>query len=165
MAGNEDAILAQFPGPVTLYPSRRKWLLLLLTTAAFTAAGVDMVVTAQPQGWAVLIFFGVGIVVSALMLLPGAAGLTLDRDGFTTTSLFRANRSLWQNVTGFQAISVPFSPKAMVGFDDVMAKGKALAELSTAMAGRSGALPDTYGLAVEELVRVMAQWRERATRA
>ena len=99
------------------------------------------------------------------MLMPGAGGLTLDRDGFTITSLFRANRSRWQNVTGFQAISIPFSPKAMVGFDDVTAKGKALAEVNTAMAGRSGALPDTYGFAVEELVRLMAQWRERATAA
>ncbi len=162
MANEGDAILAQFPGPVTLYPSRRKWLLLLLTAAAFTAAGVDMVVTAHPHGWAVLIFFGAGMIVSTVMLLPGAAQLTLDRDGFTAVSLFRASRSRWQNVTGFQAISIPYSAKAMVGFDDVTAKGKALAELSTAMAGRSGALPDNYGISVEELVRLMAQWRERA---
>jgi hypothetical protein len=162
MANEADAILARFPGPVTLKPSRRKWLLLLLTAAAFTAAGVDMVVTAQPHGWAVLIFFGAGTIVSVVMLLPGAGGLTLDRDGFTIISLFRANRSRWQNVTGFQAISVPFSSKAMVGFDDVTAKGNALAAVSTAMAGRGAALPDTYGLAVEELVRLMTQWRERA---
>ena len=165
MASKEEAILAQFPGPVKLYPSRRKWLLLLLFSAVLTAGGVHMVATAEPRGWAVLIFFGVGTIVSAVMLMPGAGGLTLDRDGFTITSLFRANRSRWQNVTGFQAISVPFSPKAMVGFDDITAKGKALAEVNTAMAGRSGALPDTYGFAVEELVRLMAQWRERATAA
>ena len=66
-----------------------------------------MVATAEPRGWAVLIFFGVGTIVSTVMLMPGAGGLTLDRDGFTTTSLFRANRSRWQNVTGFQAISIP----------------------------------------------------------
>ena len=162
MANEGDAILARFPGPVTLYPSRRKWLLLLLFAAALTAGGVHMVATAEPRGWAVLVFFAVGTIISAVMLMPGAAGLTLDRDGFTIMSLFRANRSRWQDVSGFQAITIPFSRRAMVGFDDVTAKGKALAELSTAIAGRSGALPDTYGLAVEELVRLMAQWRERA---
>ena len=160
MANEADAILARFPGPVTLYPSRRKWLLLLLFSAVLAAEGVHMVATAEPHGWAVLIFFGVGTIVSAVMLVPGAAGLTLDRDGFTLISLFRANRSRWQDVSGFQAITI--SPKTMVGFDDATAKGKALAELSTAIAGRSGALPDTYGLAVEELVRLMVQWRERA---
>ena len=65
MASKGDAILAQFPGPVKLYPSRRKWLLLLLFSAVLTAGGVHMVATAEPRGWAVLIFFGVGTIISA----------------------------------------------------------------------------------------------------
>ena len=162
MANEGDAILARFPGPVTLSASRRKWLLLLLFAAAMTAGGAFMVATAEPWGWAVLAFFAVGTIISVVTLMPGASGLTLDRDGFTITSLFRAHRSRWQDVTGFQAITIPFSGRATVGFDDVTAEGKALAAVSTAMAGRSGALPDTYGLAVEELVRLLAQWRERA---
>ena len=160
-----DLILARFPGPVTLNPSRKKWLLLLLAGCLFTLSGIWMVSEANPEGWGVLIFFGAGTVVSVVALLPGAGGLTLDRDGFTATSLFRRNRSRWQDVSGFEPIAIPFARQKMVGFDDAKATAKTLASLNTALVGHGGALPDTYGLPVEDLARLMAQWRERAIRA
>ena len=35
-----NEILARFPGPVTLYPSRRKWLLLMAGCLLFAVGGI-----------------------------------------------------------------------------------------------------------------------------
>ncbi len=45
MASRPDTseILSRFPGPVTLYPSRKKWLLVCAGGALFAIGGVWMV--------------------------------------------------------------------------------------------------------------------------
>ncbi len=157
-----DAILSRFPGPVTLYPSRKKWLLVLVGSAVFTAAGFGMVAESAPNGWYGVVFFGGCLVVSAIMLLPRAGGLVLDRDGFQVTNLFRSYRLRWHDVTGFAPISIPYSGQRMVGFDIVAAASLPIAAMTTAVTGRMGGLPDTYGFSVDELAQLMTQWQERA---
>jgi len=157
-----EAILQTIPGPLTLYPSRRKWILMLLGCGVFDAIGIEMVADAAPWGWFGLIFFGLCTIIAAVMLLPGAASLELDRDGFQATTLFRRHRTRWQDVTGFEPVSIPPSMQKMVAYDDVNAAGRPLANLSVAIAGRNSALPDTYGLSAAGLARVMTQWREQA---
>jgi hypothetical protein len=51
------SILTRFPGPVTLYPSPRKWLLMLAGTVLFTAGGIEMIREDVAGGWFVVIFF------------------------------------------------------------------------------------------------------------
>jgi hypothetical protein len=157
-----DPILARFPGPVALSPSRKKWLLMLLISTVFTAGGIWMVAVAAPRGWLVLIFFAVCFAVSALMLLPGAGGLVLDGDGFQVTSLFRSHRSRWRYVSRFEPILV--SRQRMVGFDDATAS-RAISALNTAIAGHNAALPDTYGFYVDDLAELLQRWRDRANAA
>jgi len=161
-AAKADQILARFPGPVTLYPSRKKWLVILLGCALFTAAGVWMVATDAPNGWLVVLFFGAGSAVAATLLLPGAAQLTLDADGFQVTSLFRRFRSRWQDVSAFEVVSVPPANLKLVGYNDIVAKRRMLGALNRTIAGRNAALPDNYGLAVNDLAQLMSFWRERA---
>ena len=161
-ADKSDAILPVFPGPLTLYPSRRKWLLVLLGCGVFDAGGFGMVAQAAPWGWYVLIVFALGTVIAAVALLPGAASLKLDREGFETTSLFRRRRTRWQDATGFEPASIPPSMLKMVVYDDINAAGRAVAGLSVAIAGRNAGLPDTYGLSAADLARLMTRWRERA---
>jgi len=157
-----DLILARFPGPVTLYPSRKKWLLVLLGCALFTAAGIGMIAQAARGGWFAAIFFALGSLVAAIMLLPGAGALALDADGFQATSLFRRHRTRWQDVTGFESVRIPPSMQKMVLFDDINMTGRTIARLSVAIAGHNGGLPDTYGLTADDLARLMTQWRLRA---
>jgi len=156
-----DTILQRFPGPVTLHPSRGKWLLIFVVCALFGTIGVGMIVDAAPMGWFVLIVFASGVVIAAVMLVPGAGSLKLDRDGFVVTSLFRRHAWRWNDVSDFvpEAIA-PAMRKVM--YDDVNAAGRTAAKLSVAIAGRNSGLPDTYGLAAAELAHVMTQWRERA---
>ena len=157
-----DAILAKFPGPATLAASRRKWVLMLIGCGAFTAGGIWMVLSSASRGWLVVIFFGVCAIVSAVMLLPGAGMLRLDRDGFEATSVFRRHRSRWRDATDFESARIPPSMIALVVYNDANLSGKSIAKLNTLIAGRNAGLPDTYGLSAADLADLMTEWRERA---
>ena len=157
-----DAILSRFPGPVTLYPSRKKWLFVLLTGGVLTFGGYLMISDGESSGWFVLVFFAAVAIVAVMMLLPGAGGLTLDRNGFRGTSLFRSFSSRWQDVRDFEPVSIPPSLQTLVGYDDLNLAEKKIAKLSVAIAGHNAALPDTYGLSADDLARLMMLWQDRA---
>ena len=157
-----DAILVRFPGPVTLYPSRRKWLLVFAGCALFAVGGFWMIKDGDPWGWLVLIFFGLGVLVAAVAMLPGAGALTLDAEGFEAANLFRRHRTRWQDTTGFQAARIPPAQQKLVIYDDVTQSTKTVAQINVGIVGRNAALPDTYGLSAAHLAQLMAQWRERA---
>jgi hypothetical protein len=157
-----DGILLRFPGPVMLYPSRRKWTLVLVASSLFTIAGIWMVASKAPWGWLVLIFFLCGAVVAAMALLPGAGALTLDDRGFEVKNLFRRQRISWQSATSFEARAIPPSATRMVIFDYIDAKDRAISKLATIIAGRNGALPDTYGFSADDLASLMTRWRDKA---
>jgi hypothetical protein len=157
-------LLARYPGPVMLYPSRKKWLTVFLGGAAFTAGGVMMVRSGEPLGWFVLGFFALVAVIAAAALLPGAGKLTLDRDGFEATTLFRRHRARWADTDGFDSAVVPPSHQALVVYDDRTLPSGGLAGINTSITGRNSALGDTYGFAAADLAALMAAWRERAVR-
>ena len=157
-----DAFVSRFPGPVTLYPSRTKWLLVLATCALFAVGGFWMIRSGEPWGWFVLIFFGLGVVVAAAAMLPGAGALTLDAAGFEVISLFGRHRARWQDAADFKAVRVPPAHQRLVAYDDATQGAKSLAKFNVGLVGRNAALPDTYGLAPDTLAQLMAQWRERA---
>ena len=154
-------ILLRFPGPVTLHPSRTKWLLVLAGGALFAVGGGLMIADGKGTGWFVLIFFALVALAGAVALLPGAGGLTLDREGFAVTNLFRTYRARWQDTTGFTAVRIPPAHQKMVMYDDAKQSGRSLAQLNVAIAGRGAALPDTYGFSADDLAQLMAQWRDR----
>jgi hypothetical protein len=165
-----EAILQRFPGPVTLNASRKKWGLMLLVAIGFVGGGVYVLFFDHSERapgsflrivfWVGLVFFGLAIPLAGVLLLrPNASRIVLDRNGFETTQLFRSRRTLWNDAIGFQVFSLRGNP--MVVFDDAKQKGRNLALLNTSLAGRNSGVPDTYGLAAEDLVRLMNQWRER----
>src|SRR5690348_4499396 len=100
-------LLSRFPGPLTLHPSRKKWLLVLAGCALFAIGGYWMVRSNEGMGWLVLIFFGLGALIAVVVMLPGAGALTLDRDGFETRSLFRRSRARWSDVSRFEVARIP----------------------------------------------------------
>jgi hypothetical protein len=155
-------ILARFPGPLTLYPSRKKWLLVLAGSALFAVGGFWMIKTGDARGWLVLIFFGLAAAVAAVAMLPGAGALTLDAQGFEATNLFRRHRTRWQDTTGFQAARIPPARQMWVVYDDITQNKKSIAKFNIGIVGRNAALPDTYGLSADDLAQLMAQWRGRA---
>ncbi len=164
MATHTDAaeILSRFPGPVTLYPSRKKWLLVFAGGALFATGGAWMIQSGDRMGWFVLMFFALVALAAAAAMLPGAGAFTLDHDGFEVTSLFRRHRSRWQDTAGFVAARIPPARQNFVVYDDVKQNTKNVAKINVAIIGRNSALPDTYGLSAENLAHLMARWHERA---
>jgi hypothetical protein len=156
------AILDRFPGPVTLYPSRRKWLLVMAGGAVFAIGGAWMIRGGDPTGWFVLIFFAAVALVAAVAMLPGAGALTLDREGFEITNLFRRHRTRWQDASGFTATQIPPARQLFVVYDDARASTHRVAKVNVAIAGRSAGLPDTYGQPADKLAELMAAWRTSA---
>jgi hypothetical protein len=171
-AGNEfggkvSAILARFPGPVTLHPSRIRYVGLLAASLGFVAALVFMLQHGSigPGGalkaWLGIAFFGVGALIGAVMLLPGAGRLTLDADGFERVTLFMKFPASWQQASDFivwEHRTGRGHRVRLVAYDDNCVGDN----MSRRLSGRNAGLPDTYGLSPEELARLMTQWRGRA---
>lgn len=166
----QDDILFRFPGPVVLYPSRRKLLVLAFIAALFVAGGLLMIAKNDKYGWGAVLFFGLGLIVFCVQMLPNAAYLKLDRDGFQIAHMFRRQAWRWQNVGDFMRFNpledFPMSTSAngLIFFTDKAAGAPAPKKLNALItSGRNAMLPDRYGLPADELVSVMEKWRERAS--
>jgi len=187
------ALLARFPGSLTLSRSMRKTLRPLAIAVGFVALGIVFIRTPETftggagigrlfgdmltslgladspagavsgLGWVTVAFFGAGSVVLLASWLPGGSGLTLDADGFLVRNLFRRYRYLWRDTASFAVVEV--SRQKIVGFNDVATTGGALGTANVALTGRNSAVPNVYALSTEDLARLMSLWRERAIAA
>ena len=83
-------------------PSRIRVVGLLLVSAAIVACGIFMGSVGQQLGWLAIAFFGLGVVVFALKLLPSCSYVRVGPDGFTVRSLFRSRSCRWSDVDVFK---------------------------------------------------------------
>lgn len=88
------------------YASRTKALLLLVGSIAFVTIGWLMKEQKPFIGWLCVVFFGLGIPVTLIMLLPGVIYLRLDQDGIEMSSIGRKNKIRWQDVESFKIGSI-----------------------------------------------------------
>jgi hypothetical protein len=167
-------ILARFPGPVTLYPSRRKWLLLMAGCLLFAVGGIGEAHNGNAMDWLGVAFFGLGAIVPGLMLLHGAASIRLDSDGFEMTNLFRHARFHWQDASGFEAQFPPVlrafaipppSWNKFVAFDNAKMRNSTSTRVIALLMKHNAQLGDTYGFSADELAKLMTQWRNLAVAA
>jgi len=146
-------------------------------SALFTAGGVWMIFDAASSdlyhrtiGILTVIFFGVGILISVIQLLPGAGWLRLDENGFEATSFFfRRQRYRWTDSSDFSDFS-DFSawgiPLAIVVFRALKRGPGVLKKVSASVTGgRNCSLPDTYGMRACDLARLMTAWQKLALAA
>jgi hypothetical protein len=160
-----DGILARFPGPVTLHVSRVRRIVGLAVCAGFAAFGAWLVFSDGARririfeqydaimSW--LTFLGAGALTirgAILLLVPGAASLTLDGEGFTIGQVLNHIRTQWRDVDGFR-------------IERVERRGGAVDEVVYGDRGAVRVLMEVYGrprLKGEELVALMNAWRGRA---
>jgi len=104
-----DAILARYPGPVTLYLSPGKKLFVLAGGLFVAGIAVWLLIAGRRQSlhdtiviWIGMLFGAWMVILSVAQLLaPRLASLTLDGDGFEVATLFRRVRIPWRDVGGF----------------------------------------------------------------
>lgn len=148
------AILARFPGPVILRPSRTRWQLVLAGCLGFMVLG-GLVPDKDLGLWLAIGFFGLCAIGAALVLLPASSFVVLDAKGFETTFLYHRRRTCWPDVSGFGKIGVLW--RGIVVYEDA-------ARRRAAFAFNCG-LPDTYGMRAEDLIELRSRWRNRAVAA
>jgi len=165
-----DSILAEFPGPVTLQPSRLKMLALFAGSLIFVASGVAML-KIRPAGmdssetlmmWLAVGFFGLCAAVFGVLTLPGAASLTLGADGFELCNLYRRTRFPWADTRNFriqQFSDTEGSRDRQVMFEVL---GAGTGPKRTGAKWYDGMLPDTFGLSKDDFCALMQQWRDKA---
>lgn len=181
-------LLDRFPGLLVLRRSAAKWLRVLVLSIGFVIGGSVMIwspgdfsaehVRGLPAFlvslglaqdgrqammeilWSVVTFFGIGVLVSIIALLPGATDLTLDGDGFVMRNLFRRFSFSWHDVGDFAAVQLGL--QKLVAFNQRAPRQRMLAAISVKLAGHNSALPDTYGLTAEDLAQLITRWQARA---
>ena len=108
-------------------------------------------------GWGAVAFFGLGVLVAPLPLLPGAFGLRLDRDGLTIRQIWLDFRIAWADIEGF-AVGGRCGGHVMIDLRTPRGSG-----LGRRLSGHDGMLPDTCGMKAVELASLLERWRRRWT--
>jgi hypothetical protein len=160
-----ETILARFPGPVTLYPSRLKVLGGVVACLGLTVFSVHLLLDAIEANSSEVIWASASILVCGaltarglLLLRPGTMGLTLDATGFEVGGILRRVRSSWRDAGNFRvAVGDDAAQLRLVRFevlkDGATPQGRAKV---------TRALPGNYPLRDDDLAWLMEQWRLRA---
>lgn len=141
--------------PITLRPTVRSKLPLLLGCGAMVAAGVWLYDGQPFFGALLLLIFGIGFIVGLVAILPNSVYLQLTEEGFTFVSFFRKHFVPWERVDSFREVKLGVNN--MVGWN-YSAEYKRLgshAHANLRLAGVEAALPDCYGMTVGGLCGLM----------
>ena len=147
---------------VVLRPKASSAIWLLLGCGIFVAAGMWM---AREKGWIgyhCAGFFALGIPVAIVKLLPGSTYLEIADDGVSCANMFRVTKIPWNVIDEFFVVSLKQTGTTvhkMVAFNFVPSYDRSQIgrQISSAIAGCEGALPDTYGRNAEELAESLNQ--------
>ena len=112
-------------------------------------------------GWLTIVFFGLGVPLSLLMLLPNATYLRLDEEGFEMRSVFRNNRYRWTDVAGFTIGSLRGAKMIAIHFRHDFKPQRLARSMAAALAGMEGAIPNHYNAPLEEILEALNAWRQR----
>ncbi len=152
-----------------LRPKKSSAIWLLFGCGFFVAIGIWM---AQEEGWIGYLcagFFGLGIMVAIVKLIPGSTYLRIAEDGLTFATLFRVKTIPWNVIEQFFVVTMQqtgVTVHKLVGFNYVpdYDRAQALRRINFAMTQCEGALPDTYGKKAEELADLLNRYLAKYTR-
>ncbi len=153
------ALQMQSPNTVVLRPGRLKWAGIGVFCLLFTVAGVWLGSTGDKIGWGCAVLFGLGFLVSAASLLPGATYLRLTDEGFTMCSMYRSHTYRWQDVSGFTVGRVFTNKMVLFNFEPTYQRTPGLRSINVDLVGYEGGLPDSYGLSHEALAELLNQFK------
>jgi hypothetical protein len=141
-----------------LKPTPGRWIAVAVIAALFVAIGLYLIATRGSwTGWLSAGFFGFVLAVALAQLAGLGSRLTLHADTFELGNFGRSTTERWDEVRDFTAFKQSFN--TLVGFDRVRDIGSRMGSLNQAMGGRTAALPDTFGLEPDALVKLMEAYR------
>jgi hypothetical protein len=162
-------ILARFPGPVRLQLSFMRRFAGLAVSLGFLALFGYLLVEPRSDSdswytWHAIAMAWLGLAMSAafsvraviLLLAPGGARLTLDADGFVSSTVFWHVRTRWRDANDFRVVKTEARRLPVVRYD-VTVPGE-----TGRGAEETRDLPHDYSLDIHDLARLMNEWRRRA---
>jgi hypothetical protein len=167
--GQVEAILAKFPGPVTLHVTLNRRLIGLLFGIGGLALFVWFWITPggyrasywymEPLG--ILFFASFTIRAVILLIFPSCASLTLAADGFEIGHVFHRSSRSWREVSAFRVETrylARYGPYPHVMYD-VLDSGTARRRAKKKIVPEAFGRPRLHG---EVLAWLMNEWRRRA---
>jgi hypothetical protein len=143
-----------------LRPSKKGSLGLLLICSVFVAAGVWAASEGHIIGWFASCFFGLGVLVAIVQLLPNASYLLLTENGLEARTMYRSWSVSWKDIAFFTTASIgPMNRMVVFNFSDHYERAKITRRFAGGIAGYEGALPDTYGMKADELADLLNNWK------
>ena len=133
----------------------------MIVSLAFTIGGLLMTKDEGLMGWLIASFFGLCLIVFLIQLIPGSTQLLLTKDGFTMTSLFRSHFTKWADVKSFELGYLGRNKAVMFDYVDSHKKHSIGKSIAKELSGNHGALPDTYGMEVTELLILMNESKKK----
>ena len=121
-----------------------------------------MISDGETAGWLPFIFFGLGILVSIVMMLPGASYIRLYAEGCEVCSLFKKRRVRWGDIGPLSVSTISKNKMVVFDYSPNYTDHVSSRQLAKNMTGFEGALHDTFGMSAEELAGVMNEWRTTA---
>lgn len=134
-----------------------------MISIVFVAGGVWLGLEGDWIGYLCSAFFGLGVAVFIVQLLPGASFLKISKDGFEFSAIYRRQYVKWDDIEEFGVFTHRHSgvtTNKMVSWNYVsdFDKSKVGRALSKGIAGAEAGLPDTYGLKAEKLLEIMTEY-------
>jgi hypothetical protein len=137
---------------------------LVLGSAAFVAVAILIHDRSPLVAWLCGGFFGLCGLVGLVNLHPRAGYLTLRRDGFEFSSLFRKAFVRWTDVELFMPVRMHGNRYVAWNYVLGFEPQAGIRRVNSTIAGFEAMLPDTYGFEHEALAALMNELRERAVR-
>jgi hypothetical protein len=189
LSENAAAVLRQFPGPVTLYPTRlRCGLVMAIGAFLLTFSIYCLVVAINPSALSTLSAMGLGdypteqdwnyillalalggllffLGISGLIGFPiaysrGAISLMFDEKGFEWRSTLRGGRGLWSSTSDFVSLSTGAGSR--IAYKEMNPRKSWSEVLDRWYLGDRSNFPNNYSVRADELAELMNAWRERA---
>lgn len=148
---------------VVFRPSSAKVIGWLVVSAAFVAGGIFMVLAGQWDGWLAIVFFGLGVVVFGLQLLPNSTYLRVGPDGFTVCSLFRLHSCCWSDVGAFKVGRIGTKEMVVFSFSKEYRGPRRLSRLKVHLVGADAAVAaaGSWNVGMHQLADLLNRYRER----
>lgn len=140
-------------------PSPVSNILFLLLCGVFVVLGVRLMPT---HGWVAGLtigFFGLGVVVFIVKLIPGSSYLRLDARGITVRTLYRTWRVNWEDVSDFFVARIGVRAMVCWNFRPGYTGQSRSRAFARGLTGVEAGLPDNYGRSAKALADLLNQWR------
>jgi hypothetical protein len=141
--------------------SKRKAALLLAGSIGFVLLGYWLRNVSPIVGWASMLFFGLGISTSLFMAFSKKFYLLLDNQGFEMASPIKTVRIVWQDVVGFDLVSMNGAKMIAIHYREGYEKQRLLRGAARAVSGLEGAIGNPYVASLPAILQALRDWHHR----